>query len=402
MNILFLSTENPYPPDCGHHLRTLNILELLAKQNKIYFLGFSQKESELQYIPNIKPFCETVDIFLIPRKGYNLKFLFVAFKNLFSKNPLVAQRYFLKSAQNKISELIKNYPIDFVHVDMLALGLFRKNYNDIPTILTNHNVESLRLFRWMKQEKNLVIKAYLYYQYRKLRKFEKTICPQFDRCITVSKEDNRYLIELCRKDNFAIIPNGVNIDYFKPQKTKIEADKLVWVGAMDGPYNADAVDYFLEEILPLIQEKVPQVKIDFLGRGATKKLKEASQNPNIKIHGFVEDVRPYINRAAVYIAPIRSGSGTKIKVLNALSLGKAVVTTPVGAEGIDVIDNENIMIANTPREFADKTIHLLQHPKETIIMGNKGRQLIEETYDWKIIERDMTNLYREVAMLESK
>ena len=234
MNILFLSTENPFPPDCGHHLRTSDILKILAKRNKIYFVGFAQNEAELKFIPDLKIYCETVDIFLIPPKGFTRKFLTLMVKNLLSKHPLVAQRYFIESAQKRIQVLLENYAIDVVHVDMLALGLYRQILNGTPAILTNHNVESLRLFRWMKHEKNVLIKFYLFYQYWKLRRFEKTTCPQFQRCIVVSDNDRQYLKKLCQNDNFIVIPNGVNIYYFKPSQAKKESNSLVWIGSMNG------------------------------------------------------------------------------------------------------------------------------------------------------------------------
>jgi glycosyltransferase involved in cell wall biosynthesis len=211
MNILFLSTENPYPPDGGHHLRTFNVLKILARRHHIYFVGFAQDEREFKYIPEIKKFCETVDIYKVSKTGYNKSFFLLACRNLFSKYPLIARRYFIKEARDRIEQIFNQYPIDMVHMDMLALGLYKGILKDTPVILTNHNVESLRIYRWMQIEKNLFIKGFLFYQYLKLRAFEQSICPEFDRCIVVSEYDKNYLKNLCGMDNFVMIPNGVDI-----------------------------------------------------------------------------------------------------------------------------------------------------------------------------------------------
>ena len=249
----------------------------------------------------------------------------------------------------------------------------------------------------MKIEKNYVMKLFLLYQYLKLRNFEKKRCSECDKCITVSDYDRTVLENISKSNKFAVIPNGVDIEYFKPDEdVNVVQNRLVWVGGMSSPYNSDAVDYFLDEILPLVIAKIPDIEVDFIGWGATKKLKQKLQeNSHIKAYGFVDDMRPYVHQASVFIAPIRSGSGTKIKVLNAMALGKAVVTTSIGAEGIKVKPNEDIIIADTPQEFAQKTIYLLQHPEEVEIMGRKGRQVIEKHYSWESIGKKMHQLYED-------
>jgi glycosyltransferase involved in cell wall biosynthesis len=148
---------------------------------------------------------------------------------------------------------------------------------------------------------------------------------------------------------------------------------------------------------------IPDIKVFFIGGFPTSKLiKNAKENSNIKALGYVEDVRKYMQQAAVFIAPIRSGSGTKIKVLNALALEKPVVTTTVGAEGIRVKPDEDLMIADTSQDFAQKTIYLLQHPQEAKVMGKKGRKVIEKYYSWESIGEIMYKVYNEVGQINLK
>jgi len=400
MNILFVSPEIPYPPIGGHYLRTYNVLKLLSENHRIFFIGFVKDKEELEFKKDFKKLCESFDVFFIQEDDFSFRFWLKVIRNLLSPYPYIKHKYYNKNASRRIREILSEGQIDLVHLDMLPMSTYYSDLNSTPTILTNHNVESVRLHRWIQVEKNIFIKSFLAYQYIKLRSYEKKMCPKFDKCVTVSSEDEKVLKKLCKSDNFAVIPNGVDIEYFKPLEGPIVPNRLIWVGGMSGPYNSDAVDYFLDEILPLIRAKKPEVEVDFVGGYPTKKLKQQElKNSHIKLHGFVDDTRPLVQKAAVFIAPIRSGSGTKIKVLNAMSLAKPVVTTSVGAEGISVEADKNIIIADDPKVFAEKTIYLLNNQHIANEMGMAGRKIIEKYYDWNVIKENMEQLYNEVKLL---
>lgn len=399
MNILFLSTENPYPPDHGHHIRTYNILKQLARENNIFFIGFAKRPDELKYKKHLEQFCKSVDIFLTPG-GRNRWYLILSlFANLFSPKPFAVKRFYRKEAKNRILQILNENDVNLVHFDMLHLGMYYDYINSVPKILVNHNVESLRLARLIKVQKNVFIKLYLYVQYLKLIYFEKKMCPKFDRCIVVSDTDKEILKKICSKDNFEIVPNGVDIEYFKPNNVKLKFNSLVWAGGMGDPYNKDAVDYFLEEIFPIIHSEIPDVQMNFIGPSPTDKLIKLAQNyPNIKVTGYVDDIRPYVAESSIFVAPLRSGSGTKIKVLNAMAQGKAVVTTSVGAEGINVENKKNIIISDDPKEFAENMIYLLKNPEVAKKMGEYGRNLIENNYAWEIIFNQMNFIYEKIKL----
>jgi glycosyltransferase involved in cell wall biosynthesis len=395
MNILFLSTENPFPVDHGHHIRTFHNLVSLAKDHKIYFVGFTQNKSGFENQTALYQFCETVDIFSLHYRGW-LKLILVM-KNIFSPLPFVAQKYFDKRAANRIEELIKKANIDLVHFDMLHLAKYKDKINFIPCILINHNVESIRILRWTNFEKNPLLKRFLQFQYKKLNRFEKEICKNFNCCIAVSKIDRDYLINLCGTGNFVTLPNGVDPDYFYKASHQTVPNSLVWTGPMNDPYNSDAVIYFLSDIWPLIIENLDKATVNFVGDSPVRILKRMTQNNyNIRYTGYVEDIRPYVAEAAVFIAPLRSGSGTKIKVLNAMAMGKTVVTTSIGAEGIEAEADKEILVADTPKLFAEKVVYLLQHPDKSEEIGRNARKMIEYKYDWKIIESKMRKLYPDV------
>jgi len=396
MNILFLSTENPYPPDHGHHIRTYNILKCLARKNKIFFIGFEKSENLIAK-EKLEKLCETVDMFLLPEGKWKWRFFFAVFGNLFSPLPFAVKKYFRKEARKRLRQIIKENNVDLIHVDMLHLGLYYDDIKQFPNVLVNHNVESIMLRRKIKIQRNFIVKLYLLLQYFKLYRFEKKVCSMFDKCIVVSEVDKDILMNMSPQADFDVIPNGVDVDYYFPNDNESRISGLSWMGGMKDEDNKDAVDYFLDEIWPKILAEIPDVTACFVGKSPTKKLvKNAKENQNIKIMGYVEDVRPYILQSLVFIAPLRSGSGTKLKVLNAMAMGKAVVTTSIGAEGIKVTPDENIMIADNPQDFAEKIIYLLRHPEIAIKIGKEARQVIEKYYDWKVIDKNMEQIYQKV------
>lgn len=394
MNILFLSPENPYPPQGGHHLRSYNVLRLLAQDHRIFFVGFSQGNADFYYIPQLGKLCETVDIFRVPRTGYNLPFLREAVKNLLQPHPLIAERYLLKAARQRIRELMERCAIDLVHFDMLACALYRDGMEGVPVLVTNHNVESLRLQRRCQVTANPFLRSYLLYQSRKLYRFEREMCGRFDCCITVSAADRDYLQQMSGASRFTVIPNGVDTGYFRPVEGEETTGRLVWVGGMATAYNADAVDFFIGQIWPLITRLVPGVTIDFIGHSPTAKLRQtAAIDPRVRLFGFVDDVRPLVQSAALFIAPLRSGSGTKIKVLNAMAQAKAVVGTTVAAEGIEARDGVHLCIADEPGLFAERVAGLLADPSRREQMGRAAQHLIEQKYSWDVIDMQMKRLY---------
>ncbi len=402
MNILFLSTENPYPPDHGHYIRTYNVLKHVSRHHNVHFLGFIKSKEGFKNVEPIREMCKTADVFIMPDDVSRARLYLSLFLNLFSPLPYIAQKYYRKSMKLKVEEILRKNKIDVVHFDMLHMSRYQTLMSDVPTVLTEHNVESLRIHRLLKNSNSMVFKAFMYLQYFKLKNFEKRACARFDACAAVSDDDMRVLKSMCPGANLVVIPNGVDTDYFAPDDTHAIPDSLVWVGGMNNMYNREAVDFFLEEIFPLIRGRIPDVKLTVVGKSPTRRLLHlADGNKNIEVAGYADDVRPYIRKAAVYVAPIKSGGGTKLKVLNALSMAKPVVTTSVGAEGIDVIDGEHLVIADDPIDFADRTVELLRNTQYAASLAEKGRRLMVEKYDWEIIGRKMNRLYEEVVASKS-
>lgn len=398
MNILFLSTENPYPPDHGHHLRTYYVLRHLAEENRVFFVGFSQSQEDIKYKTHLESFCTNVDIFAIPGRAQKLRFGFSAACNLFSSWPFSVQRYYQRAAVHRIREILNTERIDVIHFDMIHLAPYLKVVGNTSSVAVNHNVESLRLLRLAGVQKRLWKRLLLLLQYQKMRSFEQQMCGKFRRLIAVSEADAELFEMECQLQNVAVIPNGVDTDFFKPSNNGVMPDSLVWVGGMASPYNRDAVEYFLDGIFPKICLAQPRINVSFVGNAPPAKLREHQNRypRNIEIMGYVADVRPFIMRASIFVAPIRCGSGTKIKILNAMAMGKAVITTALGVEGIKAKPGRDIIVTDTPEEFADSILYLLAHPEIATKMGGNARRIIEQFYDWRVIYEQIDKLYSEL------
>jgi glycosyltransferase involved in cell wall biosynthesis len=399
MNILFLSTRSPYPLISGHSLRTYHILKGAAQKHNVTLVTFVQlPEHELkeENLEHLRSFCKAVYPFKILVDFSRLKLAAGLFMNLFSSKPFVAKKYDVPEVREKIREILSKEKIDLVHVDMLPLSVYINEFKELPKILVNHNVESMRLYRWFQTESNPVKKAYLGIQYPKLRSFEKSAMEKFDCCVVVSEKDKEILKEMGVGNNIVVVPNGTDTSFFKPTGRKEIKNSVLWLGHMDVHTNKDAVLYFWREIFSLLQEQYPQVKMTFVGTAPPREIEEAAiKNRNIRVTGFVDDVKPYIDEAEVMVVPIRIGSGTRLKILDAMAMGKAIVSTSVGCEGLNIVDGDNILIADEPEQFAKKIIELLLDQEMRKRIGNRARE-VAMTYDWDFIQENQESAYQSV------
>ena len=195
----------------------------------------------------------------------------------------------------------------------------------------------------------------------------------------------------------AVVPNGVDLDYFHVLPQPIQRRHLVFTGSMDWRPNQDAARYFVREILPLLKQVRPELECTFVGRNPPADIERLADIPGVHITGTVGDVRPYVERAAVYIVPLRIGGGSRLKILEALAMGRAVVSTTVGAEGLDVVHDKHLLLADDPRTFADCVLRLLDDQQRCRSLSTEGRRLVEQHYGWDALADRFGNFVREVV-----
>lgn len=405
MNILFLISQIPYPLDTGAKIRSYNLIKHLVQHHQITLVSFQNTTEDIQKVHALRNFC--TDVKTIPRSDVNrtINKYGLLFLNLFSYYPYNIQKQYSRKMERVIANWTNEGKFDLLHCDSLQVSRNALSLNSLPKILTEHNLESVIFRRYCEKETNLIKKLYIYLQWLKLRRYEEMACKSFDYCVACSEHDKKILSDMVDSQKIHVIPNGVDTEYFRPTNHHLslrtyspQPNSLIFTGSMDWLPNEDAMVYFTSCIFPLIKKKIPKVMLSIVGRNPTKKLKGLTkEDRSIEVTGRVDDVRPYIARSSVYVVPLRIGSGTRLKILEAMAMGKPVISTTIGCEGIEATPGENIMVADDPKDFAEKTVELLRDSELRQKIGRAGRLLVEERYDWQRIAKLLDHVWKNAA-----
>lgn len=381
MNILFLTKELPYPPNNGHRNRSFHMLRGLAKKHDVALICFGDKEGGKDRT-GLGEYCSSITYIPLKKPQGKIGFFFSVLGGIFSGFPhAIASRYSL-AMQEAVESLLKDGKADLIVCDSVYQSVHMPKHARVKTILAEHNIESLIIYRYFKTEKNIFKKIYAFMEWTKFRSFEDKTWPLFDKCLVVSEPEKQEISRRTNQRNIEVIPNGVDTVNFNFNRGRENPNSLIYMGQMNWHPNIDAVVYFLNKVFPLIRKQVSEATLYILGHNPPEKIGKLAEQNNAIITGFVEDVRPYVAQSAVFVVPLRIASGTRLKILEAMAMGKAVVSTGIGCEGLDVTDGKNIVIADKPDEFAESVIKLLQNPSLRKQIGSAARQLVEEQYSW--------------------
>jgi glycosyltransferase involved in cell wall biosynthesis len=266
-----------------------------------------------------------------------------------------------------------------------------------PTLLFEHNVEYMIWKRLHAVETRAWRRALLAAEWRRMRRYEARACRQARLTVAVSEADRALLAASAPGADIRAIPTGVDAAYFHPNGTAEKPARLVFTGSMDWYPNEDAIIHFMEAILPRLRRRIPGLTIAVVGRNPSERLKALGAAKGVQITGTVDDVRPYVAEAAVYVVPLRIGGGTRLKIFEALAMGKAVVSTSVGAEGLPMTPGQHFLQADSPEDFAKAVLALLEDVPRRRAIGEAGRRLVEARYSWAQVGREFERLCEEVA-----
>lgn len=385
MKILFLTRDLPYPAINGYKKRNFYLLKELAARKAEIILFSESSPNDTEAISYLKTYCQEVRIIKLRQRSVFSKFI-SAFLSLFSTLPFSVKARTSPILKREIQVYLEKNQIDIIICDAIYRSLNIPFNNKAVKILYEHNIESKIIERYVEMERNIFKKILACLEFIKLEVFQKKMWSKFDCCIACSSLDKRAIEEKARTANVFAINNGVDCSYFSSDSYPVHKSSLVYTGQIGWHPNEDALIYFLKNIYPLIKRDRPQANFWIVGGEPSGKLKLLTKNDkSVIITGFVEDVRPYIGEACVYVVPLRIGSGTRLKILEALSMQKAVVSTSVGCEGLDVENNKHLLIRDNPEEFAEAVVQLLGDGDRRINLGENGRRLVEERYDWNVV-----------------
>lgn len=395
MRLLFLSITVPFPATDGGRLRVLNLLKQVAQRNRVTFLALETQPTDEEGIEHLRNL--GIEAHLVPHTSRLPPItLRSASQAVFRRKPLTVARYDVPAFRHAFHSLLERNSFDLIHYEMFHTGQYRLETN-ARSLLSLQNVDSNIWRRLREQTPNTLRKCLFRTQERAFRRYERTMSRRFDLVACASEVDRELMEGICPGLSADVIPNGVDIELYQPSHEDEEETALIYTGSMDWFPNEDAAVYFIDEILPTIQMKRPNLKFYVVGQFPSERLKRYGKRPGVVVTGRVDDVKPYIARATVYVVPLRIGGGTRLKILEALAMGKAVVSTRVGAEGLNLSAGDEIMIADEPAKFADAVTQLMVDKSTRRKLGENGRRRVETEYDWRRIGEKLQGLYEAVA-----
>jgi len=384
MRILVLDEEFPYPLNSGKRIRTYNLFQRLANRHEIGYLAYGHEESDSAQALNdvgIRPIAVEPQV---PEKS-GLRFYLRLLTNIFSSLPYIVDSHYSELFSRKMTQCIDEFEPDLVMCEWSPYAIFVRGLESVKKVIVAHNIESTIWKRYHETETSLLKKWYIVPQARKVDKFERDAFGWVDGATAVSADEAATIGTMAPELPVEVVDNGVDLEYFTGEKDREKPGKLVFVGSMDWRPNQDAVGYFVESIAPLLARDNPSLETTFVGRKPTEEIREYGNLEGITVTGTVDDVRPYIDEAAVYVVPLRVGGGSRLKILEALAMGKAVVSTSVGAEGLDLQDGRHLILADEPDSFSEAVSNLLSDEVRRRQLGEEGRKRVEERYGWDAI-----------------
>ena len=304
--------------------------------------------------------------------------------NVVSRLPYALAKYESAEMRREVERLASGGEFDVLVCDFLTPAVNLPAQVPCATVLFQHNVEAMIWRRHYETQRNPLKKAYLYEQWRKTHAFEREACRHFDYVVAVSREDRDLMEREYGVKAITDIPTGVDTEFFRPSgEGPQEAHELVFTGSMDWLPNEDAIRFFNAEIMPRVKREMPDATLTVVGRNPSQGLVAlAESDVSIKVTGRVEDVRPYLERAALFVVPIRIGGGTRLKIYEAMAMEKPVVSTTIGAEGLPLSDGAELLIADAPDEFASAIVRLLRDDELARSLAARAAAKVRELYGW--------------------
>ena len=396
MNILLLCNKSPFPPSEGGPMAMNSVVNgLLEAGHSVKVMAFNSDKYhvDIESIPKDyrqKTKIEFVDIDL----KINMK---EAFKNLFTNESYHVKRFISEEFKNRLVKVLKREQFDIVQLEMIYMAPYIdtiRKHSKATIVLRAHNVEHKIWERMAKKTFFFAKRWYLNHLVRTLRHYEMGVLDKVDGIAAITVTDASYFRRFTATPVIDL-PFGVNIDKFEPVFNVSDKPTFYHIGSMNWMPNEEAIKWFLKNVWDNVLERIPEAKLYLAGRNMPKWLKKTDKK-NVEIVGEVPDAHEFVNRHNVAVVPLLSGSGMRIKIIESMALGKTVITTLVGAEGIQYTEFENIIIADNAPKMVENICRLYKHPEEAEAIGLNARRLVEEIYDNKKIINRLVIFYEEL------
>lgn len=401
MNILVLADIVPYPPNTGIKIRTYNIVKQLAREgDRVFLVCFNHRvflrtaEQKAEARRELEKLCAEVHILDIPSERSPLASAWAKLANLFQFDPFRVRRYYSQECVDLIGDLHARHGIDLFHLDKTEFHIYARHLPGVPAVPTNHNVESRLFQRRARYEVGALRRLFAWLQYRKTEAYEKKVLSASPGYIVCTDLDRRYFAEeLGIATRAAVIDNGVDVDYYRPLER--EGDYFLIIGAQckDATANYDATLFFQEKIWP--EARKLGVPLRLVGRDPDPAIRAwGEQDELVEVIGFVDDEREALGQALALLVPLRVGGGSRLKILTAMAMGTPVISTAIGAEGIECEHGLDVMLADEPADFLAAMRTIAQDAEARAGIRRNARLRAERKYDWNLIGDRLKEFYR--------
>ena len=373
--ILVVLSRVPYPLDKGDKLRAFHQIRSLSEIHDVYLFALNDKHVDPEALGVLNQFCKTVCIASISKIeiGFNLLL------GLFGKKPFQVYYFHHAKAQKKFDAFYQTVNPDAIYCQLIRTAEYAKHINKVPKTLDYQDAFAKGMERRLKHAP-FYLKPIFRAEYERLRQYEHIIFHYFEHHVIISEQDKKYIIHE-ENDKIEIIPNGVDLAYFRAQDKKPDMD-LVFIGNMSYPPNINCAQYLVNKVMPLVWAQKPQVTLLISGTSPSSEVL-ALASDKVTISGWVADIRDSYARSKIFVAPMQIGTGLQNKLLEAMSMELPCITSPLANAPLGAKNNEEIMVGESPQELAAIILQLLSNPLLTGALKARGRQFVEAKYSWK-------------------
>lgn len=398
MRILFLTQIIPWPLDAGPKIKTWNVLRFLKEQGHSVILASFVREEEKQHVSQLEQLCE--EIYTVPIRRSRIADALFWLRSQFSGRPFLVERDDFPEMRARVSRLLAEKEIDVLYADQLSMVQFGFSLQGVhiksgkrPFLIFDAHNAVWTIVERMRRNARWFLKPILAQEARKIKQYEGQIIQRVDHTLAVSEIDCQALLMAAPHSKTSIspvpitvIPIAVDTGAIGPVQRKPGSTNILTLGTLHYLPNADGIRWFMREVFPLISEQVPSATLTIVGKNPPGDfLQMAAKNPKITVSGYVPDLTPFFERAAVVVIPVRAGGGMRVRILEAFARGLPIVTTTVGLEGIEATVGRDVIVADSPQAFAVAVEKLLGDPAEQNRLARNCRLVAENQYDWRVV-----------------